>query len=174
MHNKVRIKTLRSRPRFKVYTKASKEELIQLIKKHLEHNSKAIGGYANKEFAMVRLRKEKEQFWAPQLQIRWEQDEDNIQHTVVRGIIGPRPNVWTFFMFMYGLSGALLLTLGSYALSEYIVNGESHWVWSVPVALCIGIGTYIATRIGQNLAKEHLQVLNDFVDDLFQEVEFYE
>ena len=174
MHNKVRIKKLRSRPRFKVYTKASKEELIDLIKGNLEKNSKEIGGYANNEFAMVRLRKEKEKYWAPQLQIRWEQDEENKNNTVVRGIIGPRSNVWTFFMFLYGLSGAIFLTLGSYALSEYLVNGESHWIWAVPISILLAFCTYSATRFGQKLAKEHLQVLNDFVDDLFEEVEFYE
>lgn len=174
MRNKVRIKTFRSRPRFKVYTHASTKELIELIKKHLQLNKHQIGGYANKEFAMVRLRKDKDKYWAPQLQIRWEKDEDNPNHTVVRGIIGPRPNIWTFFMFLYGLSGALILTLGTYAVSEYIVQGSSVWIWSVPVAFIIGIGTYIASKIGQKIAKEHLAVLCDFVEQIFKDAEFYE
>ena len=54
MNNKVRIKKLLSRPRFKVFTKASKEELITAIKKQLALQSKEFGGYANKEFAMIK------------------------------------------------------------------------------------------------------------------------
>lgn len=174
MENKIRIKTLRSRPRFKVYTKASKEELIALIQKHLKIAHTTIGGYANREFAMVRLRKEKEKYWAPQLQIRWEEDEDHPDQIIVRGIIGPRPNIWTMFMFFYGFAGALIITLGTYALSEYIVKGESHWIWVVPIGILIAIATYLAAKIGQKLAKEHLEVLHQFVDDLFKETKFYE
>lgn len=174
MENKVRIKTNRSRPRFKVYTRASKDELIALIKKHLEIHSKKIGGYANQEFAMVRLREDKGKYWVPQLQIRWEADEDHEGVTVVRGVIGPRPNIWTMFMFLYGFSGALILTLGTYALSEYYVTGSSYWIWSIPFAVILGVGTYLATKIGQRIAKHHLHVINNFIDDIFEETEFYE
>lgn len=174
MENKIRIKSLRSRPRFKVYTKASKEELIALIQKHLQLSHQTIGGYANKEFAMVRLRKEKDKYWAPQLQIRWEKDEDHPQQIVVRGIIGPRPNIWTMFMFFYGFAGALVITLGTYAISEYIVKGESYWIWAVPLGLLIALVTYLAAKFGQKLAKGHLQILYQFVDDIFKDTAFYE
>ena len=174
MNNKVRIKKLLSRPRFKVFTKASKDELIAAIKKQLALQSKEIGGYANKEFAMVRLRKDKDKYWAPQLQIRWEQDEDYPKYIAVRGIIGPRPNVWTLFMFFYGLAGALILTLGTYAVSEYYVTGTSIWIWAIPFAILLALGTYAATKIGQKIAKEHLEKLNQFVDDFFAEIKFYE
>lgn len=174
MENKIRIKKLRSRPRFKVYTKATKNELITLIKKHLESKTKTVGGYANQEFAMVRLRKDKDKYWAPQLQIRWEEDEDHPGVNVVRGVIGPRPNIWTMFMFFYGLSGALIITLGSYAVSEYYVKGSSVWIWSIPFAVLLALGTYIATKVGQSIAKEHLIEINNFVDEIFEETEFYE
>lgn len=174
MKNKVRIKSLGSRPRFKVYTKATKEELITLIKKHLELRKQKIGGYANQEFAMVRLREDKGKYWAPQLQIRWELDEDNPNIIVVRGVIGPRPNVWTMCMFFYGLAGALILTLGTFSVSEFYVKGESIWIWSIPFAVLLALVTYLSTKIGQNIARHHLLEINDFVDEIFEETEFYE
>jgi len=174
MKEKVRITMLRSRPRFKVYTKASKERLIQTIKELLKNHSDQFGGYANKEFAMVRLKKDKDKYWAPQLQIRWEIDEDNPKYIVVRGIIGPRPNIWTMFMFFYGLSGALIITLGTYAFSEYYVTGTSAWIWSIPFAVLLAFGTYLASKIGQIIAKEHLHAINIFVDEIFNQIKFYE
>lgn len=173
MKDKVQIKKIRSRPRFKVYTKASKAQLIAVIKKHLDERKKEVGGYANQEFAMVRLRQDKQKYWAPQLQIRWEKDEDDATTTVVRGIIGPRPNVWTFFMFCYGLSGALLLTLGTFAVSEYYVTGSSYWIWSIPFAVLLALSTYIATKIGQYISKAHLEVIESFVDEIFNDLDFY-
>ena len=173
MENKVRIKKLRSRPRFKVYTRASKERLIEVIQKHLKERTKTVGGYANKEFAMVRLRKDKTKYWAPQLQIRWEIDEDDESITVVRGIIGPRPNVWTLFMFCYGLAGALIITLGSYAIAEYYVKGYSNWIWSIPFAICLALGAYLASKIGQRISKDHLKEIEDFVNEVFSDIKFY-
>ena len=76
MSQKVPIKSLLSRPRFKVYTHLSKQEFIELIKKHLQQNTSEIGGYANEEVTMVRVRKDKDKYWHPQLQIRIEEDED--------------------------------------------------------------------------------------------------
>lgn len=174
MENKVRIKSFRSRPRFKVYTKASKIELIKNIKKHLALNNKEIGGYANQEFAMVRLRKDKNKYWAPQLQIRWEMDEDNNELTVVRGVIGPRPNIWTMFMFFYLLSGALLITLGTYAISEYYVTGSSNWIWSIVLSILLAIGTFTAAKIGQHISKDHLAEIYKFINSVFNDIEFYE
>ena len=174
MSQKVPIKSLLSRPRFKVFTQLSKQEFIDLIKKHLEKNSVEYGGYANNEIAMVRVRKDKDKYWHPQLQIRIEEDEDHLDYLVVRGIIGPKPNVWTFFAFLYGLSGAVFITLGSYALSEYIVQGTSVWIWAIPVALLIALGTYAASLYGHYIAKFQLGRLFHFVNDLLNDAEFYE
>lgn len=174
MSHKVRIKSLLSRPRFKVYTKLSKQEFIDLVKKHLENNSKEYGGYANQEISMIRVRKDKDKYWHPQLQIRIEEDEDHPGYLVVRGIIGPPPNIWTFFAFQYGLSGAVIITLGSYAVSEYIVQGNSIWIWSIPIALLLALGTYLASLYGHYLAKFQLGRLFHFVNELLNDAEFYE
>lgn len=174
MNHKVPIKSLLSRPRFKVYTHLSKQEFIELIKKHLQGNIHEYGGYANKEMAMIRVRKDKDKYWHPQLQIRIEEDEEHPGYLVVRGIIGPKPNIWTFFAFLYGLGGAIFITLGSFALSEYIVKGYSLWIWCVPVALLICLGTYLASLYGHQLAKFQLSRLYHFVNSLLNDAEFYE
>jgi len=174
MSQRVRIKSFLPRPRFKVYTKLSKQEFIDLIKQQLEENNQEFGGYANQEIAMIRLRKDKEKYWHPQLQIRIEEDEDQEKFLVVRGIIGPKPTIWTFFAFLYGLSGAILLTLGSYALSEYIVKGESMWIWAVPFSILLALGTYLASFYGRHLAKFQLGRLYHFVNSCYRKAKFYE
>lgn len=174
MSQKVPIKSLLSRPRFKVFTHLSKQEFIQLIKKHLQENTTEFGGYANVEVAMVRVRKDKDKYWHPQLQIRIEEDEDHPNYLVVRGIIGPKPSIWTFFAFLYGLSGAIFITLGSFAISEYIVKGESIWIWSVPLSILLALGTYLASLYGHQLAKFQLGRLYHFVNALLNDAEFYE
>ncbi|WP_313384198.1 hypothetical protein [Chishuiella sp.] len=175
MTQKVPIKSLLSRPRFKVYTNLSKNEFIKLIKKYLDQNSEEYGGYVNREVAMIRVRKGKDKYWHPQLQIRIEEDEeDNSNYLVVRGIIGPKPSIWTFFAFLYGLSGAIFITLGSYTLSEYIVKNESVWIWSIPFSILLAMGTYFASLYGHHLAKYQLGRLYHFVNIVLNAADFYE
>lgn len=174
MSQRVRIKSFLPRPRFKVYTKLTKQQFIDLIKTQLEEHSHEFGGYANQEIAMIRVRKDKDKYWHPQLQIRIEEDEDQEKYIVVRGIIGPKPSIWTLLAFLYGLSGAIILTLGCYALSEYIVKGESVWIWSVPIAILLALGTYLANFYGRYLAKFQLGRLYHFVNSFYRKAKFYE
>lgn len=174
MSQKVHIKSLLSRPRFKVFTKLSKDEFVHLLKTELEKNSGEFGGYVNQEVAMIRVRKDKDKYWHPQLQIRIEEDEDHPDYLVVRGIISPKPAVWTLFAFLYGLCGAIIITLGTYSISEYIVQGSSYWIWSIPFSILFALGIYLASLYGHHLAKFQLGRLYHFVNELLRCAEFYE
>ncbi len=174
MSQKVHIKSLLSRPRFKVFTQLDKQEFIKLIKNHLEQHSTEYGGYANNEIAMIRVRKDKDKYWHPQLQIRIENDEDHPNYLTIRGIIGPKPSVWTFFAFLYGLSGAIFITLGTYSFSEYLVQGKSAWIWAIPFSIILALSTYFASLYGHYLAKFQLGKLYHFVNSLIKDAEFFE
>lgn len=174
MKHKVPIKTLRSRPRFKVYTLKTKEKFISKIQKHLARHEGKLDGYANGEVAMIRVVTDQDQYWKPEVQIRIEQDENNGNFLAVRGVIGPRPNVWTLFMFMYGFAGALFVTMGTFVLSEYIVKGESNWLWSLFLAAGIALTAFLASKIGQYISRDQLKTLYSFIDEILADSKFYE
>src|SRR5690625_7851659 len=73
----------------------------------MENHKQVIFGFANNEMAELQLYKDSEKYWSPQLQIRIEENEENSDFLEIRGVFGPRSSVWTFFMFLYGLGGAI-------------------------------------------------------------------
>ncbi len=169
MKNEIEINAIRSRPRFKVIAKMTPDEFSEKLRIHFKNHNRTLGGYVNKEISVIRLRKDKEKYWAPQLQIRVE-DNDEIPGTIhIRGLFGPRTSIWTFFMFSYGLGGAILLTTGIYGWIEMALGIGNFWVWTNLIGIILMAGPYISAKIGQGIAKGHMRVLRTFIESVLVE-----
>lgn len=169
MKQEIEINAIRSRPRFKVLAHMTQEEFSDSLKKHFKNRYKTLGGYVNKEVAIIRLRQDQDKYWAPQLQIRVEENEDTPGTIWVRGLFGPRSAIWTFFMFSYGLGGAIILTTGLYGWVQLALGMGSFWVWSNVLGLILILGPYISAKIGQRIAKHHMSVLRTFIETVLVE-----
>lgn len=104
-------------------------------------------------------------FWSPQLNFRVEKDPDDSARTIVAGLIGPRPGVWTLFMFVYfsiALAGFVVSSIG---VSKWLLGGSSLLIWAMPVAILFMLTAYQAGKFGENLAADQIERLKQFVRD---------
>lgn len=102
-------------------------------------------------------------FWSPQLNFRVEESETMPGNTLVAGLIGPRPSVWTLFMFGYFGVGVAGFFVTSYGISRYMV-GEFSWaIWGLPLAALFMLTAYQAGKIGERLGSEQVDMLKHFV-----------
>ncbi|MBI1307178.1 MAG: hypothetical protein GC181_11300 [Bacteroidetes bacterium] len=104
-------------------------------------------------------------YWSPQLNFRVEQDYDNPEHSVVRGLIGPRPGVWTMFMFIYFSIGVSGFILSVYGISHWMLGEHNIWVYALPVAALIMATAYKAGKYGESLGADQIEILKQFVRD---------
>lgn len=169
MKNEIEINAIRSRPRFKVVANMTADEFSEKLKIHFKNHNKTLGGYVNREVGVIRLRQDREKYWAPQLQIRVEQNDEKAGTIWVRGLFGPRPSIWTLFMFSYGLGGAIILTTGLYGWIELALGIGNFWVWTNLVGLLLMVGPYVSAKIGQRIAKSHMSVLRIFIETVLVE-----
>lgn len=174
MKNEIEISAIRSRPRFKIMAEISADEFAEKLKIHFKNHNKNLGGYVNREVSVIRLRKDKEKYWAPQLQIRVEETEESNQRIIIRGLFGPRPSIWTLFMFSYGLGGAILLTTGLYGWIEWALGIGTFWVWTNLLGLILLIGPYLTAKLGQRIAVGHMRVLRTFIERVLLEEKLIE
>jgi hypothetical protein len=102
-------------------------------------------------------------FWSPQLNFRVEESEEEDGTTLIAGLIGPRPSVWTLFMFVYFGVGVGGFFVTSYGISRYMV-GEFSWaVWGLPIAALFMLTAYQAGKFGERLGAEQVDMLKHFV-----------
>lgn len=102
-------------------------------------------------------------YWSPQLNFRVDQDENNIEHAVVAGIIGPRPTVWTLFIFIYFLIGFTGFVLSSYGVSKMLMDEYSNLIFAFPIALLLMLSAYKIGKYGERLGADQIELLKQFV-----------
>lgn len=102
-------------------------------------------------------------FWSPQLNFRVEADEDNPGHAIVAGLIGPRPIVWTMFMFLYFFIGVTGFFVSGYGISKLMLGQWSGWLLAVPVSMALMLTAYWAGRIGERLGADQIEMLKEVV-----------
>ena len=164
--------SIRSRPRFKIFTDISREVYTLHLKKFLAEKEMNYSGTIHSEEAIIRVKSEENYFWKPCLALRTEVDHEE-NKTIIRGIFGPTSAVWTFFMFLnfiFGISWMLLITI--WFVEKQIKSNDFPWALPVSfIMLFLLLGTYLATRLGQQKAKTEMQKLRKFAEESITEFE---
>ena len=152
------------RPRFDFLVPLGEEEALQRI-----DEEKAI----SKEKVIVRVEGDhvkldvpinERHYWSPQISFRVESDEENPERSRVKGVIGPRPAVWTMFTLIYLAIGTLGISLSFYGISKWMLGNFSNLVWALPISLLLMLSAYKAGKIGEKLGHDQVEVLKGFID----------
>lgn len=157
--------SIRSRPRFRMYTNITPNEYTQYLRSFLDENSGEFAGTINSENAIITVKTGKDNYWKPNLALRAER-ENGESSTVVRGIFGPSSAVWTFFMFIYFVLGILwMVFITIWFVEMQIGSNDFPWALSASfVTLFLLALTYLASLFGQRKAREEMQKLRTFAE----------
>jgi len=107
----------------------------------------------------------KQRYWSPQMQLEL---EPTASGTLIRGLIGPKPGIWTMFVFFYSGIGFLTMLGAMFGFSQWMLKMNAWAMWSVPVGLFIILCLYFISHIGQQLSKDQIGVLHDFLDSAIE------
>lgn len=161
---------IRARPRFKIFTEISRENYTTFLKNFLASKSDEFSGNINAETAVITVKTGQDDYWKPCLALRIETEDSQ---TVIRGVFGPSSAVWTFFMFLYFIFAILWMVFITIWFVEKQIK-SNDFPWALPVSfimLFLLLGTYLATRLGQQKAKTEMQKLRKFAEESITEFE---
>ena len=89
---------------------------------------------------------------------------DDDGKTNVRILIGPAPGIWTFFMFLYSVAGAITLAGLIIGYSQGVVNNPTWGYWLIPAGIVMTIMVYLIALMGKKKAGSQMLKMRDFVD----------
>ena len=92
--------SFRIRPRFKIESLYSCDEIKARIENKLATGNHPCYAEVSNHHIFLRVSPEEIHYWSPQLDLSCEAKEEG-EGTLIRGLYGPHPHVWTFFMFSY-------------------------------------------------------------------------
>lgn len=151
----------RIRPKIYIETDLSPEEINARIKKELRNELTLCSGQSTTGYATICPLDKDQHLWSPQLTITLDKEEDK---TRIRGLYGPKPAVWTMFVFFYAIIGFSILIVSMIGLSYWSLDKPSTILWLVPVLLSVFLTLYLVAYSGQKLGHKQMTNIHRFLE----------
>jgi hypothetical protein len=159
------------RPRFKINVHTSTERLQTQFKAHLEKEAATCVGFVNHSFGTISLPIKEQHYWSPQLSFTFEPSETAENQMIIRGLFGPRPTVWTMFLFFYALIIFVIFVISIIGLSYWSLGKSMLILWWIPVLVVLYASLFLVAYSGQKLGHQQMETLNDFFEEVVKEIE---
>ncbi len=159
---------LQMRPRFAVDVTCDVETLVAVLEEHVGQADPRLEGYFHPSHCVVRIPEARRAFWSPELDLTFERlappPGDPPGGYRVRGLLGPRPAVWTGFAFVFAVLGAGGVAGALYGLAQLGLGQTPLGLLAVPAALTLAGLVYASSFLGQGLALGQMYELRRTFD----------
>jgi len=150
------------RPRFKMNFMESQQKLLAKFQGNVKNADcnycvKVIDGHI-----VIDIPAEENHFWSPQLNIEIEQIDEN--RSIVKGLFGPKPQVWTFFMFIHFAMAVAFIGFSIIAYVKWSLKSDYTTSLIVTVALPIlWVIMYFLGSLGKKRGHKQMDELHGFM-----------
>ena len=129
------------RPRFKIDSDENEAELMNRFKGNLNSGDCKYCSKIVDNHIFIDVPPDQDHFWSPQLHV--EVAEGETSPAIVKGLFGPKPQVWTMFMFLHFAIGILFLVFLTMLYVRWTLNAnlvfsatDSGFVGQISSMLC--------------------------------------
>ena len=151
------------RPRFKIKLNKPNQIALKLFEDKKTSQSDFIVTRVDED-VFIKVPQEKRHFWSPQLHLEINEVDKN--NSLIHGLFGPNPTVWTMFMFLHFLVAGLFIGSGIWAYvnwslgSDFAIQGGLLFLMII-----IWFVLYYAGRMGKATGNNEMHQLNDFMTE---------
>ncbi len=109
----------------------------------------------------IRIPKKDQHFWSPQLHLEIYDIDDQPK---LKGLFGPSPTVWTFFMFAHFIVATAFIGAGIWMYVNMSLGDDYLYAIIAMVLLFITwFVLYFAGRLGREAGKKEMHMLYEFM-----------
>ncbi|MDT7827450.1 GTP-binding protein [Pricia sp. S334] len=153
------------RPRFQLELATTKETLLSAFE---SSEKEPFLVKRSDDHIFIKFNDENTSFWSPQLQLEIvEPDDSDTSGSMLYGVFGPNPTLWTFFMFLHFGVATIFVILGIWAYSSASLDrpyGLQLGLMSFMVMLWFVL--YAFGRAGRHKGKPQMQELYRFMREV--------
>jgi len=150
------------KPRFKVSVKMPQKAVLKDFEASLNSGdcpycSKIIGHHI-----VLDVPEKQSHFWSPQLHLEVEKITDKT--ALIKALLGPKPQIWTFFMFLHFVVAIAFLVFLVIAYSNYTLDKDYSFALTMDFILpIIWLVFYIGGQLGKKKGYKQMQELHDYL-----------
>lgn len=156
------------RPRFKFIVNQENENLLKLFENAKNSQSNFIISCVDNH-VFIKSPKEKQHFWSPQLHLEINKDEVDINSSIISGLFGPKPTVWTMFMFFHFIVIGLFLGFSIWTYTKWSLDDNyAIQLFVTLFMIIIWFVLYFTGRIGKKAGTDEMYQLHSFMRDVLR------
>ncbi|RPD91783.1 GTP-binding protein [Aureibaculum marinum] len=149
------------KPRFREELKESKDVILKKFQTFFAENKYEFRTKMSDSHIIIDVPKNEDHFWSPQLQIEIVEEEGK---AFLKGLFGPKPQVWTMFMFFHFIVGLAFFVFLIMAYTQYSLKQEYQFAMSMCIAMpIIWILFYVFGQLGKKKGYRQMLALDEFV-----------
>ncbi len=150
------------RPRFKIELNRSNENALETFEAAKKNQKDFIISRVD-DHVFIRYPKEKQHFWSPQLHL--EINEVDEKSSLLHGLFGPSPTVWTLFMFLHFFVAVIFIGFGAWAYANWSLGNSFGIQIGIMILMVLSwIALYFAGRLGKKKGKPEMRDLHNFMN----------
>lgn len=156
----------RVRPRFRSNVPFTADEAVSRVVARVERPGQSCCAMVSGKHGVVELRvnDEEQRFWSPVLNVTVSRAE-NGPGSVVNGLVGPNPNLWTLFAMLYMGLWTMIMFAGVFGLVQWSL-GERPWgLWVTAVLFVALLTLYGMSQVGQRLGAPQTAMLRRVLEE---------
>ncbi|MEP1096315.1 MAG: hypothetical protein ABJG78_14460 [Cyclobacteriaceae bacterium] len=153
------------RPRFKHSQRGERSQIEAKIRNALDNEKQFIATQLSGHLH-IKVHPDEQHFWSPQLDLSFEQEEEEV---IIRGMYGPKPTLWAVFFFGYVVLGILTIFVGMWGLTRWSLGMSSMVLWAIPVFAALAAIMYFMAQTGQKLGAQEMFDIHHFYEETIGE-----
>jgi hypothetical protein len=157
--------SLELRPRFKRSVKLKSAEVMERIRSYDQLPQGVVDVTIVDMHVTFSILTQEQHYWSPQLSLEIVEEE---QGTLIKGLFGPQPKVWTMFMFLYGGLALVGLFGLMYGMVQWSLGMPATALWILLAAVILEIVCFLIARTGKQLAHEQMLQLQEQLDRILE------
>lgn len=156
------------RPRFSIDLNENSDEFLQRITTYLKSDACKYRSRVADRHVFIDIPLKKSHFWSPQL--HFEVVQDGMKSSILKGLFGPKPQVWTLFMFVHFVVATLFLGFSVFTYVQYRLGESLIFPIAILVALpLIWLLLYFLGSIGKETGKKQMKELHDLLIHIIEQ-----
>jgi len=149
------------RPRFSIDSNQNQEALILKFKENLnsKFSSKIIDNHI-----FIDVPSDEDHFWSPQLHLEIEESDN--QKSIVKGLFGPKSQVWTFFMFLHFMMVIAFISFSIMLYTRWSLERDINFpLIMIVVVTILWIAMYFLGREGKKKGRPQMNDLHNYMEE---------
>lgn len=156
------------RPRFSINCVRKSSEVLETVLLNLNKKPTKFKVKISENHFFIDIPIKEAHFWSPQLHFRIEEESGQ---TKIKGLFGPKPQVWTLFMFIHFI---IATSFVGFAIMFYVKNTlNSSVVFPVIMMVVLPIlwfTLYLLGSLGKERGKKQMNDLKQFMKSILENV----